>query len=201
MKEKVFVFDFDGVIADSFGFHLKHLQEYTGLMISEEEYKEMSLGNFHMSSWYRENKEKLDGYEAYLAQHAVKALIYEGMYDIVRECAAQGMCYIISSGSEGHIKDFLARYKMEHFFGSRIWGAQTHWSKVVKLERIREERLDPEIVFVADTRGDIEEGMQAKVETVAVTWGFHDRKILIEASPDMVCDTIEELERVLKLRN
>jgi phosphoglycolate phosphatase len=47
--------------------------------------------------------------------------------------------------------------------------------------------------FIGDSEVDVLTGKNAGMITLAVSWGFRDRGVLEEASPDFLFDTREEL--------
>ena len=53
--------------------------------------------------------------------------------------------------------------------------------------------------YVGDTKGDMIEGKKAGALTVAVTWGWHTREKLADASPDHMVHTPAELVTLLSL--
>ena len=56
--------------------------------------------------------------------------------------------------------------------------------------------LPEECAFVGDSDVDVLTGKNAGMLSVAVTWGYRDKDILLSLSPDAVADTAEELENV-----
>ncbi len=52
-------------------------------------------------------------------------------------------------------------------------------------------------VMIGDSTIDVETGARAGMYTVAVTWGYHDTGALLGERPDVVVDSISELERML----
>ena len=47
--------------------------------------------------------------------------------------------------------------------------------------------------FIGDSEVDVLTGKNAGMKTVAVSWGFRDRKVLEEAEPDVIIDSREQL--------
>ncbi len=199
MKENIYIFDFDGVIGDSVDFHVRGFREHTGLDVGRKDFQEMQMTNIYESPWYQEHADKLAGYGAYLKNATHEIRLFDGMDQIVEQCQSAGVCYIVSSGNEEKMKDFLVENQMQDAFKARIMGSDTHFSKVVKLEMIKERHDGSNYFFVTDTVGDIREAQVAQVPTYAVTWGYHDREMLCAAQPDVLCDTVEELSAALSL--
>lgn len=52
-------------------------------------------------------------------------------------------------------------------------------------------------VIIGDSTMDLETGARAGMHTVAVTWGYHDAGALLGARPDVVADSLDDLERML----
>lgn len=52
-------------------------------------------------------------------------------------------------------------------------------------------------VMIGDSTMDIETGARAGMHTLAVTWGYHDAGALFGARPDVVVDSVDELEQML----
>lgn len=52
-------------------------------------------------------------------------------------------------------------------------------------------------VMIGDSTMDLETGARAGMHTIAVTWGYHDAGVLVGARPDVLVDSIDELERML----
>ena len=63
------------------------------------------------------------------------------------------------------------------------------------IDRLGAERENT--VFVGDSDTDIKTGKNANVATVAVTWGYRNRKLLEESFADYMADTVDELCEIL----
>jgi len=53
------IFDFDGVIADTFDFHRRMVREIAGISLSEDELRDVHNGNF-----YEHTNTKIRGFDA-----------------------------------------------------------------------------------------------------------------------------------------
>ena len=51
--------------------------------------------------------------------------------------------------------------------------------------------------LITDTAGDISETVGINLKTIGVTWGFHSKKILIEAKADYVVDNYRQILLIL----
>jgi pyrophosphatase PpaX len=52
--------------------------------------------------------------------------------------------------------------------------------------------------YIGDSPFDIQAGQRAGMITVAVTWGFFGNEDLAAVQPDITCDTVADLNRVLR---
>ena len=52
--------------------------------------------------------------------------------------------------------------------------------------------------YIGDSPFDIQAGQRAGMVTVAVTWGFFGNEDLAAVRPDITCDTVADLDRVLR---
>lgn len=52
-------------------------------------------------------------------------------------------------------------------------------------------------VYIGDSEVDVETARNAKLSCVAVSWGFRDRQVLLDAGAACICDTVDALARVL----
>lgn len=197
----IIVFDFDGVLADSFDILYQMVSAaFTsfGLSLAPDQYRD----------FYRENvknaERKILGsgkkfqkfqkqLEARRAVYDKKVKLFPFVPDFVRDLERMANISIVSSTPANTIRQKLDEYKLSHLFGV-ILGANAEFSKRQKLDQaISTFGGNPEkVLFVSDTVGDINEGREAGLETIAVTWGFHDRVLLAKAQPTFLIDTHRE---------
>lgn len=53
-------------------------------------------------------------------------------------------------------------------------------------------------IYVGDMVEDIQAAREAKVKSIAVSWGLHSREKLVNENPDYIVDSFSELENVIK---
>lgn len=62
--------------------------------------------------------------------------------------------------------------------------------------------LPKDAVFITDTLGDIREARECDIDSIAVTWGFHERKTLEKGNPIVIVsdprELFVEIDNVLK---
>ena len=116
------------------------------------------------------------------------------MERIGSELALRYRLAIITSSVESPVTEYFEDKKIRHCFDA-IFDMNVHRSKVVKFGMARERygASVEDCIFITDTLGDIREANNAGVQTIAVTWGFHDRATLQRGSPYAIIDTPAEL--------
>lgn len=200
--EKLFLFDFDGVIVDSLEFYEEVARLYSeeiGRTIARdrEEFMDLYDDNFYVSIRKR-------GFDLEALGRAAKTVAprldhttieaFEDCFPVIEELARDHILLIVSSNSRRTIELILSKYSCIECF-REILGADFMYSKVKKIRHAMEKwrKTPEETYFIGDTTGDIREARAAGVRTVAVTWGWHSRSRLETAHPDHIIETPAEL--------
>jgi phosphoglycolate phosphatase len=186
---KVIVFDFDGVITDTFNFCYQIHNAYSPT--TEAEYRSKFEGNINKS--WGGGKPNPDFWKFYTPKLLETAPI-EGMPEVIENLAKKYPLAIVSSTTSPAIKAFLQKFDLLHCF-KEVLGNDVDPSKVKKLEMVLHTHgVSPrDVVFITDTLGDIREGKECGVESVAVTWGYHPRATLEKGAPFRIIDRVGEL--------
>lgn len=203
-KPPLLLFDFDGVVADSFDVFF---EAFTGVctemgfrrLNSKESLLRLFDGNVVRQLWkagfpFWRIKALARRFEPRIAAANERIRPFPGMPELVRDLAAVHPVYIISSNASSHVEAFCARFAIAGIRG--VLGADRETSKVKKIRTIWKRHPGHVPHYIGDTRGDMVEGRKAGVKTVAVAWGWHALPHLREARPDFIVQTPEDL-RVL----
>ncbi|MFA6272475.1 MAG: HAD-IA family hydrolase [Patescibacteria group bacterium] len=192
-SERLFLFDFDGVIVDS----LKEATDAIGIFLGTfnikqptmeeirrmyqknifDSFKEMGVPDDGYPKLYSIIKERSVQYESWIP-------MYEGVNNLLSALKDDAI-YIVSSSSTRAMEKYLAKYNLSGYF-KEVLGAENGTSKVEKISKIlAKEKPDlARTYFVTDTTGDIKEGKKAGVKTIAVGWGYHHPEDLQAEKPD-----------------
>ena len=191
------IFDFDGVIADTADINWALSQEHD----SEATYEDFLA--HHDGNALLEPRIKFRPENRYLFhseyRNRLKPSHLENAVLPLQRLGALYTLHIISSTSEESIKIALRQSGLLDLF-SRIFGQETHFSKVEKFKiLIHEEGVNEgNSVFVTDTLGDIKEAHVVGVKTIAETFGFHNRARLEIGEPYALVDSWEEIEQAIE---
>lgn len=197
-KTKAIIFDFDGVIADTFEFHREHFKKYLNVSLSREEYRNLHKGNVFKGNGLNENEkvisENLVEYFKMIEKDHHKVQVFEGMSDLLKKMSKDHSLFIITSSSDVNVNSFLKKENIFDCF-AEILGVEFDKSKIVKFNYILDNyNLKKEdVLFVTDTLGDVLEANKVGLRSIAVTWGFHDRETLAEGAPFAFVDGAEEV--------
>jgi len=200
--EKLFLFDFDGVLVDSLGLYEKSVNvclERIGKprIASREEFLDLFEENFYGAI----AKRGVDVDEFMLAFKAVTPTLdyslarpFSDLIPVLAELKKRHGLVIISSNSSFAIRLMLAKFGFDPYFDD-VLGADFNFSKIEKILYAKGHygTNGGHTFYVCDTAGDVREAREAGVKTVAVTWGWHPRKRLERARPDAMIETPEDL--------
>jgi len=193
MAKKLIIFDFDGVIADSFWLAHKTAQKKFP-DITEEVYKDGFEGNIVDWSNSVTNLKRADiDYDAEVAKemHLVEFFDVE---DAIVELAKRYRLAIVSSGATAAIRAYLEREGMQGHFPD-ILGWDVHANKHHKIRFLMKKySLSPaECLMVTDTAGDVREAALAGIDSIGVSWGYHELHRLEKVKTFRIIHKPEEL--------
>jgi phosphoglycolate phosphatase len=202
---KLFLFDFDGVLANSLDIYAEAVARClerigTPILKTREDYLALFEGNFYesmaargvdLAAFAQAAKEILPG----LDYGAMKP--FDGLIPVLDSLQKDHLLAVISSNGSRIIRRMLERFGFDPYF-EEILGSDFLFSKKEKIDHaLAKYGIPPERAFyIGDTTGDIVEARAAGVRTVAVTWGWHSRERLAAAHPDFLVDRPEDLLRM-----
>lgn len=196
------IFDFDGVIADTFDIALQLSREMDGHPFTPEEYRRLFDGNlFAVADTMKLPTFATDERRRYFAkiygERIHHGLVYPGMTDVLAHCAGRSLLHIVSSGGETVIRGVLAAANCEKYF-DKILGFETHSSKVHKFRMLGvDENEADNHLFITDTLGDLLEAKEVGMPAIAVSWGYHDASRLSRGNPRAIVHTPNELLKAI----
>lgn len=199
---KVILFDFDGVIADTFAFCHKIIHARDG--VTEDEYRARFEGNINDALRKATPNPSAKPFD-FFSQYTPELLTCQpnkDVVEVVKELAHDHTLIIVSSTISSSIKEFLELQNLTTEF-AEILGNDVEKSKVKKINAVlqRYEVKPSETIFITDTLGDIKEARACGVQSIAVTWGYHPEKTLLKGNPfkiiqhpNQIIKSIREME-------
>jgi len=202
VTDKLFLFDFDGVIVDSLAFYRESSGRcFAGMGITDFEDDEAFLDLFDDNFYVALAKRDIDIEEFRQVARRVGPTVddriivpFPGVPAVLEQLAADHPLLVVSSNSGKTIGKILSRSGCDHYFDA-VLGSDFLFSKADKIAHAMEEWKGDrdQTFFIGDTVGDMREAQEAGVRTVAVTWGWHSRERLAGAAPDYLIDDPVEL--------
>jgi phosphoglycolate phosphatase len=199
--KSILIFDYDGVLIDSLdifmdrfifsckkhGFNLIDSKNVFLELFDENMYDMMMKKGMSHDLIHRViqtlNKE--------LLLYMDKMPVFKGVPETLRHLSKHHILYVITSNDSYLVDQFLTRNNITFF--QDVLGGDKGKSKVEKITKIKGNYDDKDFFYIGDTRGDMIEGKNAGVKTVAVTWGWHEESRLLSISPDFMVSSPVEL--------
>jgi phosphoglycolate phosphatase len=198
---KLILFDFDGVFANT---HLVCYEIHKELNpdLKYEFFQDLCRGNFHKLFREAESKNEIKDNPNFLSMYAnrISGLrMPEALQRTINKLYKNFELYIVSSMSSDRISAFLKKENILDKF-KMILGSDINRSKVEKIKKLLSDAsISPkDAIFITDTTGDIMEARECGVESIAVSWGLHDKEDLLHEKPFALVDTPQELEQKIE---
>lgn len=196
---KAVIFDFDGVIHNTIMLQYEMYKQFVP-DTTLHEYKNLYDGNIHANT-------KVSGdnggsfrvlqdekYKQLKIKEEIKAelLNLAGVFDV----------FIITSNSEGTINRYFENNGISNFI-DKILGQETHKSKAEKFKILfaKYDLNKDDCIFVTDTLGDILEANKLGINTIAVDFGYHERRRLEKGQPFRIISSFKEILPVINSFN
>ena len=192
-NNKVVIFDFDGVITDTFDFCYQI--HNTNSPTTEDEYRSKFEGNINDA--LKNSKPIPDFWNLYTPK-LLECKPKGGVEDVIRSLSKKYTLVVVSSTTSSAIKSFLQKFNLDKCF-NEILGNDVDHSKVKKLQMVLSKyNLSPtDTIFITDTLGDIKEGKHCGIKSVAVTWGYHPIETLQKGEPYRIINGVSELSEAV----
>ena len=195
---KLLIFDFDGVLEDTFDWNFRVAKRrYKG--IDKEDYRSWFNGNIYEHPVILEaGPMNVTEYFNIYKKGFIGKKLKNKFKKLLEDLSKKYNLVIISSIDEDIILPYLRRSKALHFFKD-VWGYKNEKSKVKKFKRfLRKYKVSKkECLFITDTLGDIMEANKVGVNSIGVSWGYHNKNTLLKGNPVIVADNVEQLRDFL----
>lgn len=207
MTRKIFIFDFDGTIADSlttlvkianeladeFGYDLVTENDIIRLsnLSSRDVLLQSPVAPYKIPFLLRRIKKELN-------QHIANLKPFVGIKEaLIYLKTQQFKLGIVTSNTEDNVIKFLKNNQLEYYFdfiysSHSIFGKNKVINKLIKKHQL----LIDEIIYVGDETRDIEAAKKSKIKVIAVSWGFNSTDILAQYQPDFLINTPHQLTEI-----
>ncbi|MFP4111652.1 MAG: HAD-IA family hydrolase [Candidatus Woesearchaeota archaeon] len=203
---KSIIFDFDGVISDSFPVTkmiFENLKKEKGL------FKDMKIENM-LDDGIEETIRKSPHPKLYVLWLMLKAQkdyseelsdtdLIPGMEKVIKYLSKNYDLNILSSNRKENIEKFLEKKKLKNYF-SDIYSIKSLFGKHRSMRNIlRKKRLKARhIIYVGDEDRDVLSLKKINVKVISVTWGYNSKKRLEEVNRLFIAEKPEEIIKNVK---
>ena len=205
----VLIFDFDGTIADTFNLYIdvmrKIYREYNFKYIDDDDIelcramtsKEIIqyLGISPLQIPMIAHRIRGD-----FTQRMKEQKIFTGVDSVLESLKQEGhKLFILSSNSEENINIFLGLNNITQFDAvfskSSIFGKSGIIKKIINKNKF----IADDVYYIGDETRDIEAAKKINIKSIAVTWGYNNRKALLDKNPDYIIDKPQQLLALLAM--
>ena len=195
---KHIIFDYDGVLVDSFRFHLDKYNDIFDVSLTAQELRDAHNSNFYQNKSAKFNLINIQKYVSTVAADQKYLPLRPGVKESLTILAKNKTLHLVTSGWERQILPNLKHHDIDTLFAHTLF-ADHGLAKHEKIRRIlSDEKVDSALcIFVTDTLGDLLEAREVPIQSVALTIGFHSEETLKKGNPDYMFNTWESLHSFL----
>ena len=220
IKKKLIIFDVDGTLWDSekdvFIAFNHTLKTNLNMEITKEEFQKLAglpLEEMFKCILPKDKKELANEYankyrEYYIDEgHYVdKTALFENVKETLEKLKKQGFYMAVASSKPKRILDKMVEYFHLNDFELVLGTGESQFK----------DKLDPEALnyimsqlkvskkdtaMVGDTKADIMAGKNARIDTIAVTYGYENLEILKKSNPTYLIDDFKTLQEIVEYKN
>ena len=120
---------------------------------------------------------------------------FPGVPEALRRLAITSRLFVITSNLTANAESILHAGDVRCV--EEIFGSDKERSKVRKMRSVMARFPGARYYYVGDTKGDMLEAREAGALAVGAAWGWHSTERLLEARPDHIATSPEDLVRAL----
>ncbi|RJF96265.1 HAD family hydrolase [Noviherbaspirillum saxi] len=210
MKYQLLVFDFDGTLADSFGFFIgvfDQLADRHGFRrIADEDIDRLRgydarqiIRHVGIPLWKVPGVAK--DFKAMMSKEIARVSLFDGISELLQALVAQGVhLAVLTSNSEENVRAVLGPSNAALF--SRFECGATLFGKRGKLRRLVADSRVPRsrILCIGDETRDADAAFAEGIAFGAVAWGYTQLDTLKAKCPDLVFASVDDIPHQLGLR-
>ncbi len=201
------IFDFDGTIADTLSAIIRlvneHAVEYHIRPLEDGDVDELrGMSNIDIIKKYKVPLVKIPSLvlraQKELNQRIGEMTLFPGMKDLILGLKGMGVRLgILTSNSRENVQKFLRAQSLDVF--DFIHAEQNFFGKNwALLHLLRKHGLKKdEVLYIGDEVRDIEACQKVGVPVIAVSWGFHRRKLLADKDPTYLVDEAPDIMAIV----
>ena len=203
------LFDFDGVLADTLGDLLQFGQEVCDELgvkhiATPDDLDSLEIMSFATYGRQLEVPEHLVGEfvsrcMARFIQKPYPPKIFDGMAQVIEQLSTRHTIGIVTGNATRAVENFLVENGIQQYVNA-IFALDQPGSKTEKILKAKSQlAADTEnVYYVGDSISDIHAARNVSARSIAVSWGHQSLGRLVNASPDYVVHSPQELMKVFE---
>jgi phosphoglycolate phosphatase len=205
---KNIIFDFDGVLADTFPFGFKAVTEINKelRLLAAEKINPEDLRSQDMQDFFNKFKVPkikllllLLKYRRRLSKNIQDVPTFNGLPQALKELVDRGVTLgIVTSNQKNIVQKFLTHREMKYFGFIFSTISLFHKEKLLSSALKKFKLAKDETIYVGDETRDIKAARAAGLKVAAVTWGYNLESKLEEYKPDFMINTPKDLLSLIK---
>lgn len=198
MKPKLIIFDFDGVIADTYALNF-NITKKVFSSITDEEFRAHMESPESLSFFRKIIGALFYQYITWKNKEGISnSRVFKQITDVLVKLSSLYPLVIISASKPKTIISFLENNGLEKYFIDVVGTSWLGTKKDALLKITKENKLSPsDCVFISDTAKDIATGLSIGLPSIAVTWGYQERSVLERTHPTHIVDYPSQLVEIL----
>lgn len=203
------IFDYDGVLADTLN-DLIHFgqaacnQLGVNHVITKDDLSNLEVMSFATYGRACEVPEPLidEFVRISLDLFAKKASppdIFDGVSEVIQHFSSKHKIAIVTTNSSQNVHAFLTQHGLDSLIHA-VYGVDTPGSKAQKISIARERFVEngESVFMIGDALSDVRAAKEARVSSIAVTWGHQSLETLQRGEPDYVVETPRQIIKIIK---
>ena len=205
---RLILFDFDGVLADTLDDMLSFAQDACAELGIHRIATPADLASLETMSFVEYGRQLgipshlldkfVDGCFKRFGQRSRPPKIFEGMKQVVEKLSKNNMLAVVTGNTTQTVENFLEAHGLCGFVRA-IFAVDQPGSKPEKILSAHRQlaKHDDATYLVGDAASDIRAAREASVKSIAVSWGHQSLSKLMDAKPDYLIHSPQELLELL----
>ncbi|HET8991654.1 MAG TPA: HAD-IA family hydrolase [Candidatus Saccharimonadales bacterium] len=204
-KNQAIIFDFDGVLADSFEIFVTTLSELLGKpplghdvtqqlrgSSTREILKRLDIKKWQIPKLIRQGRRRM-------FEKMPSVEVFKGTEEMLKSTSKNYRLYILSTNDQQAIAYLLGKYGLTShitkiYSGTSIFGKSKRLASLLKKEKL----LVRNCIYIGDETRDIEAAHAIHMKCIAVGWGYCTPAILKTYNPDAFIAKPNQIEKTVK---
>ena len=201
------IFDYDGVLADTLDDLIRFGQEACNQLGVKHIVTKDDLSNLEVMSFATYGRacevpdHLIDEFVKIslnlFAEKESPPAIFEGVSEVIQHISTRHKIAVVTTNSSQNVHAFLTQHGLDSLVHA-VYGVDTPGSKAEKISLARDRFLEESVFMIGDALSDVRAAKEARVTSIAVTWGHQSLETLQRGEPDYVAESPRQIIKIIK---